>query len=73
MTIRIFVNGKPEDVEREISIEELLNLKNIRREVVTIELNDEIIERGKYDLTRLKAGDRLEVVYYIGGGILEGG
>lgn len=56
MTIRIFVNGKPEDVEREISIEELLNLKNIRREVVTIELNDEIIERGKYDLTRLKAG-----------------
>ncbi len=46
-------------------------MKGIRREVVTIELNDEIITREVYGSTVVKEGDRLEFVYYMGGGTLE--
>jgi cysteine synthase A len=35
---------------------------------VTVELNERIIERKDYGTTLLKEGDRLEFVYYMGGG-----
>ncbi|HIE43257.1 MAG TPA: sulfur carrier protein ThiS [Candidatus Omnitrophica bacterium] len=51
-----------------MSISKLLEVKNIRPEVVTVELNDKIIEKDKYQMTLLKPDDRLEFVYYMGGG-----
>ena len=68
MSIKIMLNGKEESLSGAISIDELLKLKKIRREVVTIELNEAILEREKYASTFLKAGDKLEFVYYMGGG-----
>jgi len=73
MSINVQINGKKETLPEAVSIEELLKLKNIRREVVTIELNDVIIEREAYASTVLKEGDRLEFVYYMGGGAAFGG
>ncbi|MBU0694004.1 MAG: sulfur carrier protein ThiS [Candidatus Omnitrophica bacterium] len=51
-----------------MSISKLLKAKKIRLEVVTVELNDKIIEKGKYSEIVLKPEDRLEFVYYMGGG-----
>lgn len=68
MAINIILNGKKEEVPEQISIAGLLKAKNIRPEVVTVELNDAIIERAKYPETLVKTGDRLEFVYYMGGG-----
>lgn len=68
MAITIYLNGKKEEFEENISISKLLGVKKIRPEVVTVELNDKIIERDKYQLTLLKGDDRLEFVYYMGGG-----
>ncbi|MEN3014322.1 MAG: hypothetical protein ABDH23_06920 [Endomicrobiia bacterium] len=45
MSIKIKVNGKEEEIENEILLSEFLKLKNIRSEVVTVELNDVIIKR----------------------------
>lgn len=64
----IFINGKRESIEEEVNVSRLLEMKNIRPEVVVVELNDEIIPREKYSDTQLKAGDRLEFVFYMGGG-----
>jgi len=66
--MRLFINGKEKELEKEMSIGQLLKARNIRPEVVTVELNDKIIERDKYGDTALKEGDRLELVYYMGGG-----
>ncbi|MFH1684254.1 MAG: cysteine synthase A [Candidatus Margulisiibacteriota bacterium] len=66
--MNIKINGKPEQINEGISVAELLQAKNIRAEVVTVELNDKIIDRGAYNSTRLKDGDLLEFVYYMGGG-----
>lgn len=68
MGTAIYLNGKKEEFGENISISKLLEAKKIRPEVVTVELNDEIIERDKYQLTLLKGDDRLEFVYYMGGG-----
>jgi cysteine synthase A len=68
MGIMIFINGKREEVEKEISVSRLLEIKNIKPEVVTVELNEQIVEKRKYQETKLKPEDKLEFVYYMGGG-----
>ncbi|MBI5078892.1 cysteine synthase A [Candidatus Saganbacteria bacterium] len=67
--VKIRINGKDENLAEGVSLSQLLQAKKIRKEVVTIEINGEIIEREKYDGTLLKEGDALEFVYYMGGGM----
>lgn len=66
--INITLNAKKETLERNMSMSDFLKFKKIRPEVVTVELNDNIIDRKKLATTRIKEGDRLEFVYFMGGG-----
>jgi len=66
--MKIYLNGKKEEIEGGMSISQLLEVEKIRPEVVTIELNDEIIERDKYGSVAIKSDDKLEFAYYMGGG-----
>jgi len=68
MTVTIYLNGKKEKISDNMSVAELLEAKKIRPEVVTVELNESIIDRTKYGNTLLKPDDKLEFVYYMGGG-----
>jgi cysteine synthase A len=68
MGVTIYLNGKKEEVQDGMSVARFLAAKNIRPEVVTVELNEQIIEKGKYSDSLLKANDKLEFVYYMGGG-----
>lgn len=68
--MRITVNGKEEILNTEnITISELLKLKNVKMpEMVTVELNGEIIEREDFSKTTIKENDVIEFLYYMGGG-----
>jgi thiamine biosynthesis protein ThiS len=68
MSIIFYLNGKQEEIEQNTTISKLLQVKKIRPEVVTIELNDKIIEKNKYQDILLNVNDHLELVYYMGGG-----
>lgn len=68
MAITIQVNGKKEELKDSMSISQLLSEKSIRPEVVTVELNDRIVEKANYGKTAIKDKDKLEFVYYMGGG-----
>lgn len=68
MAITIYLNGKKEEIEDNMNISGLLDIKKIRPEVVTVELNERIIEKSKFRDTLLGPDDRLEFVYYMGGG-----
>jgi cysteine synthase A len=68
MSITIYVNGKKQDADDGMNISKLLDVKRIKPEVVVVELNDKIVERQLYNQTTLKANDKLEFVYYMGGG-----
>lgn len=68
MAIAIYVNGKREDIGKSLTIQGLLDVKKIKPEVVTVELNEEIVAKDKYKDTVLRSEDKLEFVYYMGGG-----
>ena len=68
MSIKIFINGKEEEFEKEMTVAELLKEKNIRPEVVTVEVNEELVDKEDYEKTVLKDQDEVEMVFYIGGG-----
>jgi len=69
MAITIYLNGKKQEVEEGIGVLKLLEDKKIRPEVVTVELNESIIKKDRYPKVKLKQNDRLEFVYYMGGGM----
>ncbi|MFQ6065809.1 MAG: sulfur carrier protein ThiS [bacterium] len=68
MKMSIFINGKKEELGAAMRISDLLKKKKIRPEVVTVELNNTIIKREEYSRTMLKDQDRVEFVYFMGGG-----
>jgi sulfur carrier protein len=47
---------------------DLLKAKNIDPHMVAVELNDAMIERDHLNTTRVKDGDALEFLFYMGGG-----
>ena len=66
--VKITLNGKKEELGAELSVEALLKNKNIRPEVVTVELNDRILTRAEFQKTIIKDNDSVEFVYFMGGG-----
>lgn len=70
MAIQVTVNGKAEEFGDDVTVKDILETKNIRPEVVTVELNEELLDREQFSSTRIKDGDVIEMVFYIGGGIL---
>jgi cysteine synthase A len=67
--ITIVLNGKKEELPSPMPVSELLKRKNIRPEVVTVELNERILTRQEFDTARINENDKLEFVYFMGGGM----
>lgn len=65
--MKLKVNGKAEEFSGAL-LGELLVEKKVNPEIVTVEINDAIVAKNKYVETRLEEGDRVEYVYYMGGG-----
>jgi sulfur carrier protein len=67
----IQLNGAPkvlealEDPAGLVTVVEALGLKTDR---VAVERNGEIVRRGAWEATEVRAGDRLEIVHFVGGG-----
>ena len=65
----IAVNGEQAEVADGISISELLAVKKVKMpETVTVELNGEIQDRATFEDTALKDSDKVEFLYFMGGG-----
>ena len=62
------VNGQAESLADGTTLARLLAQRKIRPDVVTVELNDAVVGRARFDRTALREGDRLELVFYMGGG-----
>lgn len=67
-TITVRVNGRERAVPDGKSVEGLLELLDLRPELVVVEHNREILRRERYDEVRLEEGDVLELVHFVGGG-----
>ena len=66
--IQIQVNGEQQGCQADATVGNLLRELAIKTERVAVELNLEILDRKEFDQRRLKQGDRLEILSFIGGG-----
>ncbi|HEV2174861.1 MAG TPA: sulfur carrier protein ThiS, partial [Nitrospira sp.] len=65
--MQVKINGKAEDFPGG-SILDLLKTKKIEPQMVAVEINDSMVDREHLASTQLKEGDRLEFLFYMGGG-----
>jgi len=69
--MNLTVNGKPASITEAnpISVSSLLEtLQVAQREYVTVELNGDILDRDAFNDTKVKDGDTVEFLYFMGGG-----
>lgn len=67
-TISIHVNGTDRDVPEGLTVHSLLEHLDLNPALVVVELNREILDRGRYGETRVQDGDSFELVHFVGGG-----
>ena len=65
--MQLKINGKSEEFPGG-SVLDLLKTRKIEPQMVAVEVNDSMVERGQLATTELKEGDRLEFLFYMGGG-----
>lgn len=65
--MQVKINGKVEEISGG-TVLDLLQTKKIEPQMVAVEVNDTMVERAQLATMTLKEGDRLEFLFYMGGG-----
>ncbi len=67
--MKLVVNGKETNLKDNLTVSNLLVVQNVKMpEMVSVELNSRILRRSEYEQTVLKDGDKVEFLYFMGGG-----
>ncbi|MFL5401574.1 MAG: sulfur carrier protein ThiS [Gemmatimonadales bacterium] len=64
----ILINGEPRQVPAPASAADLLRHLGLDPRSVVVELNRQIVRRGRLAETALSEGDTVELVHFVGGG-----
>ncbi|NVN95591.1 MAG: sulfur carrier protein ThiS [Bacteroidetes bacterium] len=67
--MNIILNNTPETIDgKEISIAQLLILKNFIFKMLVIKVNEQIVKKQDYETTIVKDGDNVVVLHLVSGG-----
>ena len=66
--MQVQVNGELREYEEPQSVHSIVTGLGLDPRKIAVERNLEIVPRSAYDRTAVGAGDRLEIVHFIGGG-----
>ena len=67
--MRLIVNGKEMNRAEELTVSGLLSDQKVKMpEMVSVELNGRILRRSEFDTTNVMEGDKVEFLYFMGGG-----
>ena len=67
--MKIIVNGKSVECSDNLTVSELLIDQKVKMpEMISVELNGEILRRNKFDQTAINENDKVEFLYFMGGG-----
>lgn len=67
--MKITVGGNKREYEENLTLTELIAKEDVENpEYVTVTVNDEFVDRDKFEETELKEGDEVEFLYFMGGG-----
>jgi sulfur carrier protein len=64
----IQLNGEEFAVNGDTRLLALIERLGMRRGRIAVEINQVVVPRANYDSVRLKPGDRVEIVNFVGGG-----
>ena len=66
---KIYVNGDAQEISLPLNVSELINNSNVQQpEMVSVQVNEEFAEREDWDSIQLKEGDKVDFLYFMGGG-----
>ncbi len=68
--MKITINGKKETIDKnEITVFELLKIKDVKMpDMVSVQLNGDILRRTSFDSTHVRENDEVNFLYFMGGG-----
>ena len=66
---KIYVNGDAQEVNLPLNVSELIQQSNVQQpEMVSVQVNEEFAEREDWETIQLKEGDKVDFLYFMGGG-----
>jgi sulfur carrier protein len=65
---KIQLNGKKVEIQRSLSIKDLIKKYRLKENKIAIELNGTILPKDHYKNKKVKNNDKIEIVQFIGGG-----
>lgn len=66
---QIVVNDERQEVTLPLTLSELIKQNRIfQPEMVTVQINETFIEKENYDKTQINDGDKIDFLYFMGGG-----
>jgi sulfur carrier protein len=66
---KIIVNGEAQEVQLPITLTELIRKNNVLQpEMVSVQVNDDFVDRDEWDKVSIKEGDAVDFLYFMGGG-----
>lgn len=66
--MRLKINGEEIDIRKAVTISELIEELKITPGRVAVEVNLSVIKKAEFETFRLKDGDAVEIVNFVGGG-----
>jgi len=67
--MNLVVNGKKTNINDGLTVSQLLVEENVKMpQMVSVEVNGQILRRSEYDQTILRQDDKVEFLYFMGGG-----
>lgn len=66
---KITVNGEVQEVQLPLTVAELLLQSDVQQpDMVSVQLNEEFLDRNEFPTQQLQEGDEVEFLYFMGGG-----
>ena len=66
---KIEVNGEPQDVNLPLNVTGLIQQLLVENpEMVSVQVNEEFAEREDWDKIQIQEGDKVDFLYFMGGG-----
>jgi thiamine biosynthesis protein ThiS len=66
--VEITLNGEPRVMPDGSTVADLVRALDLENKRIAVELNREIVGRGRFGEQRLAGGDVVEIVHFVGGG-----
>ena len=66
---KLIVNGEDQEVKLPATVADIIKANNVLQpEMVSVQVNEEFVEREEFDTLQLNDGDSVDFLYFMGGG-----